>query len=346
MALVVELTDDVLAALRSSEVYEIRDKYGMFVAVQNPWKQEVQLVKDDDPLVKLNNEDWLVAPQNFYGQPTLTVFSNREWSDIATPRDGFATPPPVYNDDEIDWNAPASPNAPNYGNLSQPYQQLYTPQGVPVTTKGQGASITGLVLSFFFPIVGLIISLVARNQAIKAQNSSSRTIATIGIAVGGLFTALWFLFIGVIFFSAFSSLASYDSDDSDYSYDQSATVPTWWSSANEDVLSLINSVEPGFRTDGYDETCEYSAVTSDYSNTTDSADMTTSDLAEAYRTQFQEHYPKAEVTLSSLLNNDDLRYYELSVGSQRDENYETISPDINVKIYDDSTSVFLNAYCN
>ena len=63
-----------------------------------------------------------------------------------------------------------------------------------MTTKS--LSILGLVLSFFIPIAGLIISAVALNKFKQTGETDGKGIATAGLIVGIIFMA--FALIGTI----------------------------------------------------------------------------------------------------------------------------------------------------
>jgi hypothetical protein len=63
------------------------------------------------------------------------------------------------------------------------------PQPAPVVVTGvpgKGLGIAGLIIDFFIPILGLILSIVARSQSKRA--GFKNTPATVGIVLGILFT--------------------------------------------------------------------------------------------------------------------------------------------------------------
>lgn len=81
-------------------------------------------------------------------------------------------------------------NVPAYGNAPQ----------VQATGKNSTMSVVGFVLSILFPLVGLIISIVAWKQA--AETGDNRGLAKAGIIVGAVLLALniifSFVFVGAM----------------------------------------------------------------------------------------------------------------------------------------------------
>lgn len=62
------------------------------------------------------------------------------------------------------------------------------PTGTAAADPGRTLGIVGLVLSIFIPIVGLIVSIVARSKSKKA--GFGNTLAMVGIVIGVVFTLL------------------------------------------------------------------------------------------------------------------------------------------------------------
>lgn len=91
---------------------------------------------------------------------------------------------PTNNTNSSDFNYA---NVPAYGN---------TPHVQP-TGKNSTLSIIGLILSILFPLVGLVVSIVAWKQT--AETGDSRGLAKAGIIVGAVLLALNIIFTFVFF---------------------------------------------------------------------------------------------------------------------------------------------------
>ncbi|MCQ1987347.1 DUF4190 domain-containing protein [Arthrobacter sp. zg-Y844] len=123
--------------------------------------------------------------------PSAYPGSQQETGNTAYPSYGQQPEVPAYG------QQPAYPgagqDAPAYG--QQPgylaYGQDAYPQ--PRPNPGQAMGIAGLITSFFFSVVGLVLSIVGLNQSRKA--GMGNTPAVIGIIVGGLGTLFTILFI-------------------------------------------------------------------------------------------------------------------------------------------------------
>ena len=63
-------------------------------------------------------------------------------------------------------------------------------------------SIAGFVLAFIIPLIGLIVSIVARNNAVSEDDKKSAGFAKAGIVVSAIFIAIYVLliFIGIVVF--------------------------------------------------------------------------------------------------------------------------------------------------
>jgi len=83
------------------------------------------------------------------------------------------------------YQAPITPPTPPTV-VMPPVQQA--PIVPPATDPGRGLAIAGIVLAFFFQLLGLILSIVAHN---KSKNAGFKnTIATVGIVLNSVFLAL------------------------------------------------------------------------------------------------------------------------------------------------------------
>jgi hypothetical protein len=72
-------------------------------------------------------------------------------------------------------------------------QPAYQPSAAaPATYPGKTLGIVGLIVSFFFAIVGLILSAVALSQSKKAGYKN--TPAKVGLILGIVFSVLWIIF--------------------------------------------------------------------------------------------------------------------------------------------------------
>lgn len=104
--------------------------------------------------------------------------------------------PPAYSP------PPATPAAP----LPNAYAAPGTPYGaVPEAVPGKGLAIAGLILAFVAPIVGLILSLVARSKLKKAGAPTS--LATAGFWIGLALTIIGII-VGIILIVVFANLFS------------------------------------------------------------------------------------------------------------------------------------------
>jgi hypothetical protein len=105
--------------------------------------------------------------------------------------------PPAYTPPPADPAAPSyqtPPAAPGYAGPAYP---------APETVPGKGLAIAGLILAFVAPIVGLILSLVAKSKLKKAGAPTG--LATAGFWIGLALTILWIIGIALSVF-LFASL--------------------------------------------------------------------------------------------------------------------------------------------
>ncbi|UWX97584.1 hypothetical protein N2K95_02545 [Arthrobacter zhaoxinii] len=123
---------------------------------------------------------------NPYGQQNTNPYGQQD----AAPAQQASYP--GYGQEGSAYSQPAG--YPAYGQGGYPQPQV---------NPGQAMGIAGLITSFFFSVVGLVLSIVGLNQSRKA--GMGNTPAVIGIIVGGLgtlFGALMLIFIIVAAMSA------------------------------------------------------------------------------------------------------------------------------------------------
>jgi len=87
---------------------------------------------------------------------------------------------------------PAPPAAPQY-QAAPPVAPQY--QAAPASVPGKTLGIVGLILAFLAPVIGLILSIVAKVQSRKAGVPNG--IATAGIIVGAILTVIYIIFIAI-----------------------------------------------------------------------------------------------------------------------------------------------------
>lgn len=65
-----------------------------------------------------------------------------------------------------------------------------------------GLSIAGVVLAFLFPLIGLIVSIIAQNDARNSGNFKSAGLAKVGIIISAVFIGIavlfWALILGLL----------------------------------------------------------------------------------------------------------------------------------------------------
>ena len=82
--------------------------------------------------------------------------------------------------------------------VQPPYPAYYAPTQQPIRQTNNLALI-GLILSFVIPLVGLIVSIVARKQCIE-RNEDGERLAKAGIIVGAVYGGL----LALVFIVAFT----------------------------------------------------------------------------------------------------------------------------------------------
>lgn len=115
---------------------------------------------------------------------------------------GTPTPPAAPG-----YGAPAAPAAPGYAAPGAPaYAAPSAPYGAaPEVVPGKGLAIAGIILAFVAPLIGLILSLVARSKLKKAGAPTS--LATAGFWIGLALTIIG-LIVGIILVVVFANLFS------------------------------------------------------------------------------------------------------------------------------------------
>lgn len=77
--------------------------------------------------------------------------------------------------------------------------------GAPVTKTTNGLCIAGFICSFFIAIVGLILSIIGRNQVSKDPTQTGQGFATAGIVISIVSMVLTFLLYFIIFAAAIAA---------------------------------------------------------------------------------------------------------------------------------------------
>ena len=96
------------------------------------------------------------------------------------------TPAPEMQQPAPAPEAPMSQPAPDMSQPMQPMQASPQPMQAPVAVDpGKGLGIAGLILAFFMPLIGLILSIVAKGKSKKAGHKNV--------------IALWGLILSIVF---------------------------------------------------------------------------------------------------------------------------------------------------
>lgn len=105
---------------------------------------------------------------------------------------------PYSNSNQDTPNDPAPVNTPAAGSdFSHVNVPAYGDAPAQPTGKNSVLSIVGLVLAVLFPLVGLIISIVAWKHA--AETGDNRTLAKVGIIVGAVLFVVGIIYTFVMF---------------------------------------------------------------------------------------------------------------------------------------------------
>lgn len=80
------------------------------------------------------------------------------------------------------------------------------PNSTKETERTNTLAIVGFILSFLFPLAGLIISIIALNQ-IKASGENGKGFAIAGIVISAVFMVLGLLFM-ILWIGLFAAIAN------------------------------------------------------------------------------------------------------------------------------------------
>jgi hypothetical protein len=345
MAYTVEIDTAIIEALKASSTYRLRDRSGAYLAVQNPWKAPVELQNAGATAASLAHaDDWLAVSEEFFGVSQLEVYSDAQWQEL------IQVPEPEEN---IDWNAPpqgfASPaEAPHYND--QYYDAPYTP---PLSPPGQGLAITGIVLIFFAPVIGLIFSIIARSKAVKA--GTTQPLAIVGIVVNAVLTGVIAIIVLLITISSITTQNAYeDIANDDYSYNEPPTyeipetnehtAPSWWISSNDEILEIANKVQPTFEASSINTSCNADQyIESSYAVYPDTL-PDPAKLAEDYRVAFQAAYPDRQVLVTPLYS--PAGTYEVNVSGSNDDEAYADAPSATLQVSDTFTALTVASSCD
>jgi len=112
-----------------------------------------------------------------------------------------------------------------------------------------GMCIAGFICSFFFPLVGLVLSIIALVQ-INKTGEKSRGMAIAGIVIGGISTALALIAIIMVICGlaiGLGALAETGWDDYEYHYDTHSDY-SQFDEVGADYLAHIRSVDQLMKT--------------------------------------------------------------------------------------------------
>jgi len=335
MASTIELDLGTLKALKESDTYSIENRYGVYVALQNPWKAPTDVQERGSTVASLANEDdWLVAPSGFFGTPRLEVYTASEWQKVSKLQESILEPEvtPIVDISSI----PDYSEDPVAAKTDGRYHSVDTR-----AEAGYGLALAGVTLPIFAPLVGLILSIVARVKGVRAGAQPTIKLATIGIVVNSV---VLFLF-SLLLISIISSAANQNSlDDGPKNGD---IAPAWWDEESANVLEVANRVQPNFRATQTQDTCVNYGLENTYSvdDTVPPGDLAR--LAEEYRAGFEKLYPEAEVTVSSTRDTGtELKYFEVKAAAVYDDSYDYVTPEARVIIRGEGSQLITYAYCD
>lgn len=112
-----------------------------------------------------------------------------------------------------------------------------------------GMCIAGFICSFFFPLVGLVLSIIALVQ-INKTGEKSRGMAIAGIVIGGISTALALIAIIMVICGlaiGLGALAETGWDNYEYHYDTHSNY-SQFDEVGADYLAHIRSVDQLMKT--------------------------------------------------------------------------------------------------
>ena len=106
---------------------------------------------------------------------------------------------------QIDDNAVVCPHCGiGTGNNNAVYAQ---PQQAQQHKSQNTLAVVGFILSFFFALIGLIISCVALSKAKKEYNGDGKGFAIAGIVIGALETVIYIIVIAAFYGTLFANLS-------------------------------------------------------------------------------------------------------------------------------------------
>ena len=101
------------------------------------------------------------------------------------PQQGFGQPQQPQGHDQQQGFAPPPPPGGGYGPPPPPYQQA----------PSNGIAVAGLICAFFFPLIGLILSIIGLSKSNSLPNRHGRGIAIAGIIISIVIIVLEIIFV-------------------------------------------------------------------------------------------------------------------------------------------------------
>lgn len=336
MTSIVEIDDAILEALRGSKAYSIQGRSGSYTAVKNPWQGPIQLQKAGVTIASLMNEDdWLVAPSGFFGTPKLDSYTAQQWAMISRPFEAPAS--------SLDWRNMPAATSPSAG-AAVPSPYVATPYNAqPTSPPGQVMAIIGLILALIAPVVGIFFSIIALAKAPKGVPSSTKTMGTIGTILNG-----FFILIGAFIWGFFliGSVSPFNSAfDSTYSSEDDGAIPAWWDEELVSILTAVNEIQGPFVDEYITDDCSFSYIDNAYTAQTNVTEGQLSDIASQYQEKLELLYPNADISVTSLSNFDNTRYYRVDAESVFDDNFNYATPSVTVTIYQESSELSISSFC-
>lgn len=344
MAIQVQLTDKVLQALQQSPVFEIQGLYGNYVAVQNPWKEPVTLTHNGMTLATLSSaDDWLAAPDKFYGIPQIYTFSTSEWDSRAK----------AFDPAGVNWNAVSPQNSYETAQApSSPYSQVTkTPLSYQYEYNrqfgaGEGGvvlGIAGIIGAFFFPIVGLVLSIIGLRRASKDPAQKGKVLNIIGIIA----SSVVMMFYALFFIGIFTSLNNYGSGSYSSEYTPNEEIPAYWAGANEKIYGIASSHHDDLDSGNDAKVCSYGGISSHYySSDVPTTEEGRKELAAMYLDELKEAFPGQPVSYEERTRNASYASFTVTIATDyRLDEKERTGPSVDVMIEDDYASISVYTDC-